>query len=375
MWKLLGIFAVSMLFAIAAEAHSSCKARTIGYSEYFRKDKLFIFIMAACMAIFVGLRVSYNDTPTYRHVYETIDITGGIFKEIDWSLGENPGFNVLNRILKYLGFSTQSFLMFYAILTNGIYIWFIRKYTSSIWLSVFYFFTMGCYTFTMAAIKQCTAVAFCLLSVDSMLEKKWYAFIFWVLFACTFHPYAIMYIVTPLLLFKPWTSNTWKMFGLFGLAGILLQSMLGTIISLTTMLGEEYSVSSFTGGGVSLFRLAVIWSPTLLSFLGKRQLSRNSDEKANLIINLSMLNAEIMFVALFGTANYFARLANYFLIFQTMALPYLFKYFNTKSKQMLCAMTVICYLLYFYYANAITQSFDFMFPQMNFFTYLQSLFV
>ena len=168
-----------------------------------------------------------------------------------------------------------------------------------------------------------------------------------------------MYIVTPLLLFKPWTSNTWKMFGLFGLAGILLQSMLGTIISLTTMLGEEYSVSSFTGGGVSLFRLAVIWSPTLLSFLGKRQLSRNSDEKANLIINLSMLNAEIMFVALFGTANYFARLANYFLIFQTMALPYLFKYFNTKSKQMLCAMTVICYLLYFYYANAITQLFGF----------------
>ena len=160
MWKLLGIFAVSMLFAIAAEAHSSCKARTIGYSEYFRKDKLFIFIMAACMAIFVGLRVSYNDTPTYRHVYETIDITGGIFKEIDWSLGENPGFNVLNRILKYLGFSTQSFFNVLCY-SNKWHLYLVyRKYTSSIWLSVFYFFTMGCYTFTMAAIKQCTAVCF-----------------------------------------------------------------------------------------------------------------------------------------------------------------------------------------------------------------------
>lgn len=333
MWKLLGIFAVAMLLAAAAEAHSSCKVSTIGYREYQRKDKLFIFIMAACMAIFVGLRLSYNDTPTYRQVYESIDITKGIFSDIDWSIGENPGFNVLNHILKYMGFSTQSFLMVYAILTNGIYIWFIRKYTNSIWLSFFYFFTMGCYTFTMAAIKQCVAVAFCLLGVDRMLEKKWYSFIFWILVASTFHPYAIMYIIIPLLRFKPWTSNTWKMLGIFGLAGILLESMLGTILSITTMLGEEYSISSFTGAGVNPFRLAVVWAPTLLSILAYKQLRQNTDENANLIINLSMLNAEIMFVALFGTANYFARLANYFLIFQTIALPYLFRYFNTNSKK------------------------------------------
>ena len=374
MWKLLGVFAVSMLFAAAAEAHSLCSVRTIGYREYLRKDKLFIFIMAACMSIFVGLRVSYNDTPTYRHMYETIDITEGIFSNIDWSIGENPGFNVLNHVLKYIGISTQSFLMIYAIFTNGVYIWFIRKYTSSIWLSLFYFFTMGCYTFTMAAIKQCVAVAFCLLGVDRMLEKKWYSFIFWILVASTFHPYAIMFIIIPFLRFKPWTSNTWKMLGISGLAGILLETMLGTILSITTMIGEDYSISSFTGAGVNPFRLAVIWAPTLLSLLAYKQLRQNTDENANLIINLSMLNAEIMFVALFGTANYFARLANYFLIFQTISLPYLFRYFNTNSKRILCVVTILCYLLYFYYANAITQSFDFMFPQMSLFDYLQSLF-
>ena len=182
-----------------------------------------------------------------------------------------------------------------------------------------------------------------------MLEKKWHSFIFWILVASTFHPYAIMYIIIPLLRFKPWTSNTWKMLGIFGLAGILLESMLGTILSITTMLGEEYSISSFTGAGVNPFRLAVVWAPTLLSLLAYKQLRQNTDENANLIINLSMLNAEIMFVALFGTANYFARLANYFLIFQTIVLPYLFRYFNTNSKKILCIVTILCYLLYFYY--------------------------
>ena len=42
-----------------------------------------------------------------------------------------------------------------------------------------------------------------------------------------------------------------------------------------------------------------------------------------------------MFIALFGTANYFARLANYFLIFQTLALPWMLSYFDYKSKKTL----------------------------------------
>ena len=104
-------------------------------------------IGAIVVAVFVGLRTSYNDTYTYRNMYESLDAGFGNIASLSFSLGDNPGFWITNTILKTLGCSTQTFLMFYALITVGIYLWFIRKYTDNIWFSIFLFFTMGCYTF------------------------------------------------------------------------------------------------------------------------------------------------------------------------------------------------------------------------------------
>ena len=118
----------------------------------------------------------------------------------------------------------------------------------------------------------------------------------------------------------------------------------------------------------------VVWAPVILSFLARSLIRESDDRSDNLIMNLSMLNAEIMFVALFGTANYFARLANYFLIFQTITLPWLFRFFTTESKRLLTIVTVVCYLLYFLYANIINQPFDIQFNQISVWEYINSIF-
>ena len=65
-------------------------------------------------------------------------------------------------------------------------------------------------------------------------------------------------------------------------------------------------------------------------------------------MNLSFLNGEIMFVALFGTANYFARLANYFCIFPVIALPRLFNMVPPKWRVLLKMVAIVCYFLFFY---------------------------
>ena len=58
-----------------------------------------------------------------------------------------------------------------------------------------------------------------------------------------------------------------------------------------------------------------------------------------------------MFVGLFGTANYFARLANYFLIFQSQALPWILKKIGGRDGKMLTILMVLGFIAYFYYAN------------------------
>lgn len=346
--------------------------------RYRVKDAFFYTIMAVILIVFAGLRTRYNDTRTYLQGYDMMDITGTVSDAVtDWSIGANPGFVLLNSILKHQGVSDQSFLMFYSALTLGIYFWFLRKYTNNIWLTTFLFITFAGYIFTMAAIKQCVAVAFCLLAIDQLFKKRYVVFLFWVLVATIFHPYAIMYLLAPFLMFRPWSIRTYLSLVVFGLAGILLQSLLGAIVDVTSMFGEGYDVDSFSGEGVNPFRLAVCAVPLIISFIARHRIAQMDEKQERtfyLFTNLTILNAEIMFVALFGTANYFARLANYFLVFQALSLPWLFQFFDKKSRQLLVCMAVVCFSLFFYYANAINQNFNADYDSISLIDYLLSLF-
>lgn len=153
-------------------------------------------------------------------------------------------------------------------------------------------------------------------------------------------------------------------------AGFLLRPLLGMIVNITTRLGEEYTISEFTGEGVNIFRVLVCNVPLVLSCIYRKKLFADSSETENLMVNLTMLNGAIMFVGLFGTANYFARLANYFLIFQSLSLPWMLKKIGGRDRRTLKILMVAGYLVYFCYENAINQPFDQDFARLSLSEYL-----
>lgn len=371
MWELVPISVAGVALAFLTHAffeYDPLRCR------YRRKDSFFFAILVVVMVLFVGLRTGYNDTGTYQYIYEGTPNRGELFAGMNWELGENPGFALTNRILRQLGFSTQSFLMFYAVITVSIPLWFYRKYSCDFPVTIFLFITFAGYTFTLAAIKQCMAMALAMLAVDRVLQKKYPAFLFWVLLASTYHPYALMYLLVPFLMFRPWSGWTVVMLAAFAVAGVIMESLMGTLINITDMLGENYTTESFTGEGVHPLRLAAVSAPVLISCLTRKNIAVENSKTNNLMLNLSMLNAEIMFVALFGTANYFARLANYFLPFQAVAVPWLFTHFEPKSKKLITVVAAGCYVFFFVYSNAINDNFDGGFYSISLWEYLQSLF-
>ena len=111
-----------------------------------------------------------------------------------------------------------------------------------------------------------------------------------------------------------------------------------------------------SGIGVNIFRFLVTGVTAFLSFIVRDELRHSDDKLLNISVNLCIVQACIMFLGLFGTANYFARMANYFLIFQCIALPYLVeKYFVSESDGILSMKTMMIagYSGYFIYAEAI----------------------
>ena len=369
MSELLPVVLTSMILAVLSHYTSVYERNGM---RYVRREWVFYAALMVVMILFVGLRTNYNDTYNYRHAYNLME-AGPVLMGRNWRLSVDPGFNVLNQIMVNLGVDVQTWLMAYAAITVGIYLWFIRKYSCNLWLTVFLFIAGGAFTFPLAAIKQCVAVAFCLVGVDRAVQRKWLPFVLWVVLGSLFHAYALMYLIAPLLLFTPWTKLTYWMLAAFAAAGVLLQPMMGTIINITTMLGEEYDAESFGGEGVNPFRLAVVAVPVVLSFMTRKVIAKKNDRTMNLMVNLVTVNAAIMFVALFGTANYFARLANYFEIFQCITIPWLFSNFDRSTRRWLIPVAVVCYVAYFYYANAINSHFDSGFSSVTLLEWMSSL--
>lgn len=370
MKKILSIVIFSMVMALLSHNHS-------GYDpincRYHRKERLFYSIMAIGMVLFAGLRTMYNDTLTYLYGYEILSRQEDVFSQIDWlKIGDNPAFIFVQGILLKLGASKQTFLMLFSIFTVLVPLWFLRKYSCNLWLSIFLYVSIAGYTFSLAAIKQCTAMAFCLIATDRAINKKYISFLIYLLLGSLFHPYALMYLVVPFLFFRPWSKYTLIMLVVFAILGFALESLLGTLLNVTDMLGENYSAESFTGEGVNPFRLAVVSVPTLLSALLIQQISEHEEREQYLMMNLTMLNAEIMFVALFGTANYFARLANYFIPFQAISIPWLLKHYDYNGRRTMMFLAVVGYILFFLYGNI---GFDAGFRSISLGTYLRSLFV
>lgn len=374
MWKFVPLIIFTIIMAVFAEAHSVKRMGVPCEERYVKKDKIFFVLLAVGLAAFLGLRTRYNDTLTYRGNYAAISPRWSSFGKIDWALGSNPGFMATNTLLRILGVSTQGFVMFYAVITVFCCVWFIRKYTVSVWQTVILYFMVGGYMFAGGAIKQSVAIAICLVATDRMLRKRWVSFVLLVLLASTFHPYALMYLVTPFLCYAPWTKRSYLMIAVFFFIGIGLRPFIGSVVDITTMLGEEYTAETFTGKGVHFLRFLVGMVPIVLSFIARKKMRRSENKPLNLAMNLTMLHGVILFVALFGTANYFARLSIYFSIFTTLSLPWLFQHFEPKTRHVMTVAAVVLYTIFFCYDLNCHGAFDRIFDRLTLWEYLKIVF-
>lgn len=371
MTKLWILLAVSLILAGGIDYRD----RTLANQGRHRKDRVLTWLLIIVLAFFCGLRIKGNDTGTYMEVYlhRTLPLQKTLEMEVP-SFASSIGLHYVSALLKSLNFSVHDFFLFFAFATMIPYVKFLRRFSKSMLFGVFLMFTTEMYVFSLAALKQCMAIGICLMALPSALDRKWLRYTLLVLVAALFHPYAVVYLIVPLMMFKPLTIRTYVYMAIFVAIGFLLETLLGTILSVTDMMGAEYTEESLSGDGVNVFRVLVCAVPLILGILAGKPMFADSTDQDNLMFNLSMLNAMIMFVGLFGTANFFARLANYFLPAQVITLPWLLRRFAAKDRIWLSFACVIGYLGYFIYGNNVHGAFDEVYLHMSFWEYLKTLF-
>ena len=366
MTRLLLATAVSVVLAIIANQRS----RFLYPWGYGNNERLITGMIIVFLALFSGLRVWGNDTVTYIQIYQQ---TPPLSEYTLDSIASGIGFGLSVSALKTLGLTTQDFLMLFAFLTVIPYILFVRCFSSEFPFGIYLMFATGMFTFTMAAIKQCMATGICLMALPLALDRKWGKYILLMLLSASFHPYSLVYLLVPFMMFKPWSIRTLLYVGFFLAVGFYLDTLIGTVLDITTLMGAAYTDDAFSGEGVNIFRVAVAFVPLLLAMVYGKPLFRNSTPEDDLMFNLAMLNALIMFVGLFGTANYFARLANYFLPAQVIVVPWLINKTAPIDRAWLKPACIVGYLGYFYYEYGIVHPFDAEYSQISVFDYFADL--
>ena len=200
MTKLWILLAVSLPLArIIDRRDNNLRRRNID-----RQERLITWILILVLGFFCGLRIWGNDTVTYLMMYDQLPLVSEYVSSGGYTFSGGYGFGFVASLLKTLGFSEQDYLMFFAFATAIPYVLFVRNYSKSMVFGVFLMFTTGFYTFSMAAIKQCMATGLCLMAVSCALDGKWIRYGLWIFAAVLFHPYALVYLLVPFLMFKPW---------------------------------------------------------------------------------------------------------------------------------------------------------------------------
>ena len=321
----------------------------------YKNNTLAILIFLALLftlICFSGLRTRMNDTNTYMtsFVERVPNKLSGILS-LDWSIGANPLFRIYQILLKvFVSESVHVFIFISACIVTTSMILFLKKHTLNFTYSLFLFLAFTVYAFTSAAMKQTIATAIAIWALPQCLNGKKLKATLIILLAMLIHPYVVIYFVAFFASKTIWDKKTFFMILVALLFSLFYESVLSAVLGLTSSIGDEYDLEWFKTGGVNVLRIAVYMVVPILSFIYRKPIQKNADDMSLLAINLSVVSAIFMMLASLGAANMFGRMANYFDIFQCLALPVVFKYgLKTRNERLLLgAISIICFT-YFYY--------------------------
>lgn len=375
MKTLVPILILSLLFAYLTE-----KTTTGEYGRGIRQshqNKLFFIILVVLLTMPVGLRRIYNDTGMYISHFQDSMTLAQLLASGELHILNNPLFNIYTAFMRSLTDNYHIYFMISALFVQYAYVSFIRKYSSSFTLGIGLYICLGTYVFSFAAMKQTIAMAFLMLAIPKLLDKKYLQFYLLVLAAFFFHTYALAFVVLPLFIVKPWSIRTFILLGIVFVAMLNFEPVIGSFLDYANESGKalaEYEV--FDNAQVNIFRVAVYGVVPLMSLVLKPYLFRdNDDRKYNLLIHMSIISFAFMLLGTINGANMFGRMANYFEFGIICSMSWIInKAFEKRSARTITVVAAVCFLFYFYYAYQIALDFDAEYRAISLWEFVRSLF-
>lgn len=338
------VMLANLALVYLASLYSRFLARPVPLGEYglhSRPSFLPALVAALSLGLVAGLRNNIGDTFSYMHSYRT-----GTFSWATIDYSKDFGFNILQLLLKQISGDPQLLIFVTGMLTTGLIVWVLYRYSRMYELSLYLYITSGMFTTSMNGIRQFLAAAIIFAGTKYVLNGDWKRFFLLVLLASTVHRSALIMLPIYFMVRRPsWTKQTFLFIGGAVLIVLGFNQFMGTLF--TVLSDTQYGhYSTFSEGGASFIRVIVAAWPLVLAFYGREKL-KSLSPKLDPVINLSLINALFMLIA---TQNWiFARFSIYFGLYQLLLIPWIIQVFREKDRKLIYYLLLIFYLLYFLY--------------------------
>ena len=326
----------------------------LGRKEY-RVSKGFAIFAFAPVILMTALRGNNGaDSRAYRRAFEELpDTILGLLEYLP-EVTKDKGFTVFGSIIKsVLGNNDVIYFLIIAVIQGLILIYIYRKYSTDYLLSVFLFIASTDYiSWMFNGMRQFLAVTIIFAATTLMLERKWIPTIIVIILASTMHQSALLMLPVVVIAHgKAWNKKS-ILFLILTLIAVFFVNQFTEILDVV-MQETQYAsmVSDWTAwgdDGTNVLRVLVYSVPTILSFLGLKQIRYENDSVINFCTNMSIVSTGLYIVSMFTSGIFMGRLPIYASLYNYILLPWEIDHLFTKQSSKLMHMLAITAYIVFY---------------------------
>lgn len=323
-----------------------------------KRKKLIVGTVTTMLGAFSGLRSWWmGDLIKYYTLYRNCNGTNWQATIAEkWS---NMGIRVFFRMTGAVGISYDVCLFIiaaFAAISLGILIY---RYSTSPFVSYLMYIGMGFYVFTFSGLKQTIAMGFLCFAMMSLLEGRFWRFVFWTLVGSFFHTPALIFLIA--YPFANKKIDRWYL--LFAIAAVGLVFLLrDQIVELLSTLYQDdadaYGEAKRLVGGRFIMMAAILVGGAYL-----RPVRRRDATYAKVY---SIMVVALMLQTFSVYDNVFTRLTDYFYQFIVVFLPFVLRpkgglpstavmiespgYYRHRDIYTIALVGITAYSIYYYWS-------------------------
>ncbi len=311
-----------------------------------QQNKMFLVLGSIPIILVSALRyktIGGNDPLVYYNHYQSA--LSSTLEQLSSQSRMEYGYHVFVKILSTTFHDPQWIFFWSALIFTVCVAYFIQKNSKDPFLSLWLYYTMGSFSFSLCGLRQTIAMSLCLVSIE-FIKKRWFIpFVLMVLLASQFHITAVIFL--PLYFLAGMKITPLNLFANMIIAGGVMLFMNEIVGFANTSFDMNFYTPVSSGGFITVIIYLLVFA---LVFFNRKELFK---ERSNSIAFMLACVGLLTYIMRYFATQATERISFYFFYMIIILIPNAIQSMKEKKdRQVFYLLIIILSLALFIYRTA-----------------------